>query len=252
MTDSGHPVVRSVRLAALFGDDVSAFELAGGAQDVALHPDEATIVSHAIPRRRREFAGGRLCARLALADRNVHGFALMSGPDRFPLWPADLIGSITHTEGYCGAVVAARSRYLGIGIDVEQSAGVDRSLWRHVCTQAELAWLERQNEPRRAELAALIFSAKEAFYKCQYCVTRRWLGFHDVVVEVDDDGFAMQIGGDLEERLAPAGSLRGRYWFDAGLVATGIGLVAADAAADADADRPARARGAPAAEVGAR
>ena len=39
-------------------------------------------------------------------------------------------------------------------------------------------------EGERRAAAALIFSAKEAFYKCQYPLTTQSLGFHDASVQI--------------------------------------------------------------------
>ena len=41
-------------------------------------------------------------------------------------------------------------------------------------------------EAQRQAAATLIFCIKEAFYKCQYTLTREYLGFGDVRVEVSD------------------------------------------------------------------
>jgi 4'-phosphopantetheinyl transferase EntD len=68
----------------------------------------------------------------------------------------------------------------------------------------------RPAEARRSALA-LVFCVKEAFYKCQYAITRQFLGFHDarVSLNVARDEFALIV---LEPRSALAGRvLSGRF-----------------------------------------
>jgi 4'-phosphopantetheinyl transferase EntD len=45
---------------------------------------------------------------------------------------------------------------------------------------------------RRTALAATLFSAKEAYYKCRYQVSREPLGFHDVEIELAGEAFQVR------------------------------------------------------------
>lgn len=71
-----------------------------------------------------------------------------------------------------------------LGIDSEITGSVRRELWRGICTPAETAWLRSLPGVEQLAAATLIFSAKEAFYKCQFPLTQERLGFHDVAVEL--------------------------------------------------------------------
>jgi enterobactin synthetase component D len=155
-----------------------------------LLPEEARHVEKAVDKRRREFAAGRRCARLALARLGVTPGPILPGEDRTPRWPSAIVGSITHSGAYCAAAVGWMAQFRGIGIDAEQLGAVDSSLWPAVCTADELAWLLAQPAAERSALATKFFCAKEAFYKCQYTVTGRWLDFHDVAVNIAADTFA--------------------------------------------------------------
>jgi 4'-phosphopantetheinyl transferase EntD len=80
--------------------------------------------------------------------------------------------------------VAARKESLSaIGIDSEIAGGVKAELWRHICTPSETAWLRSLPHAEQPAAATLIFSAKEAFYKCQYPLMREKLNFHDAMIE---------------------------------------------------------------------
>ncbi len=171
---------------SLFNADVRAAELYGAGDPAQLHASEAAFLKRAVAKRTQEFAAGRVCARLALAEFGIRDVSIAMAPDRQPLWPEGMVGSITHTAGYCAAVVARRERVAALGIDSESNSGVGAHLWRSICVAPELAWLDTLPEHERVPAATLIFSAKEAFYKCQYTLARQYLGFHDARVELDD------------------------------------------------------------------
>ena len=170
-------------LAALFPGDVAAAETRQPGDPAQLHPEEAAHIAKAIAKRAGEFAAGRLCARQALAQLGIHDFPLRMAEDRRALWPAGIIGSITHTHGFYGVVAARSTHYRGIGIDAEIIGRVGRHLWPKICTAAETAWLESLDTETQVRSSALVFSAKEAFYKCQYELTQSWVGFHDVELD---------------------------------------------------------------------
>ncbi len=183
-----NPATLSTVLAELFAPGVAAAQLRQPGDLSLLDPEEAVSVAKAVPKRVGEFAAGRLCARRALATFGITGFALKMAPDRSPVWPASMVGSITHTRGFGAAVVGERRLFRSLGLDVEAAGGVKRELWRHICVPAEVAWLESLSDADRDCAATLVFCAKEAFYKCQYPVTGERMGFADLCVTVPGCG----------------------------------------------------------------
>ena len=214
----------STRLAGLFDGDVVAVELCGEPPEDALYPDERPAIAKAVPKRRREFIGGRVCARVAMVGLGVAGCALPAREDRCPEWPDTVVGSITHTDGFCGAVVARAGSLRGIGIDVERRAVVGSALWPRICTDHELRWLSDLSPDEQEVASALLFSAKEAFYKCQYPLTGQFLSFHDVSVRLDDDEFTVSLLADHATLTSVPRKVRGRYHIDSTLVFTGVAL----------------------------
>jgi 4'-phosphopantetheinyl transferase EntD len=60
--------------------------------------------------------------------------------------------------------------------------------------------------------AALLFSAKESFYKAQFCVSRAWVGFHDAATEFDPTGaFEVELLVQVGESFAPGARFQGKY-----------------------------------------
>jgi 4'-phosphopantetheinyl transferase EntD len=83
-------------------------------------------------------------------------------------------------------VVLDRSPPLrSLGLDVETNAPLEAGTRAQILTPAERPWLAAMPTGRRDELALLVFSAKEAYYKCQYPLSGVVLDFQDVEVEID-------------------------------------------------------------------
>jgi 4'-phosphopantetheinyl transferase EntD len=231
-----NPANLSSYLIGLFPAGVVAAELRTPGDPALLMPAEAVYLGRAVPKREREFAAGRLCARRALAEFGIVDFPLEVADDRQPKWPDFMVGSITHTTGFCAAVAAPRTRIAALGLDSEVVGDVNAEIWHSICVASETAWVQSLPAPERAAAVTLIFSAKEAFYKCQYSVVRERLDFHDVSVEAvawDTSDGAFRIRATRSIAIAERATLpmQGRYLFHEGFVTAGMGLAAA---ADSD------------------
>jgi 4'-phosphopantetheinyl transferase EntD len=228
----------SVAYQDLFSIPVAAAEMRELGDPALLHPAEAGYLGRAVAKRRGEFAAGRLCARRALEELGILEFPVRVAADRQPIWPVTMVGSITHTDGLCAAVVADRSRALGIGIDSEVVAPMSHAMRVRICVPAESDWLASLPKSQRAAGAMLIFSAKEAFYKCQFPLVGEWLDFKDVCVEAKawpafEPGergpparFLIRAMRPLALGLKVASPLSGHYRFHEEFVSAGIALEA--------------------------
>jgi len=215
---------RTNAVASLFPPGVVAFETRGIVTPDVLLEAERECVVRAVDKRIREFAAGRLCARSGLAELGFAPAPLLAGADRVPLWPQGSLGSISHTDQYCVAVVALQGNIAAVGVDVERIGGLGTALWPSVLRPEERAWVSALEEDVRAQSATIIFSAKEAFYKCQYALTGEWLNFDDVAVEVGVDSFEVTLvkQGALVSRSAL--SCAGRFLIDGNTIVTGIAI----------------------------
>src|SRR4051812_41792193 len=99
--------------------DVVVDEHRGAPVPAELFPEEEAAVARAVPSRRTEYAAVRTCARAALTRLGLGPVAVPSGPDRAPVWPAGVVGSMTHCDGFRAAAVAHADAWTGIGIDAE-------------------------------------------------------------------------------------------------------------------------------------
>jgi 4'-phosphopantetheinyl transferase EntD len=178
-----NPAQLSAELAGLFPSGVIAAEATAPVPRELLTSAELQFIAHCAEKRIRDFTAGRACAHRALRELGILDFSLLAGEQREPIWPASIVGSITHTYGYGAAVVARQRDLKGLGLDCEVIDSVDEELWSRICTPTEIERLTHLPPAERGRQAALIFAAKEAFYKCQFPLTRAWVGFEDVVIE---------------------------------------------------------------------
>jgi enterobactin synthetase component D len=193
-----------------------------------LHPDEAECVRNAVPKRKREFAKGRLCARRLLAEMGIRQFPLLVGQDRSPVWPEGIAGSLSHCDGYCAVALARKSVVSGIGLDVETAARLDDNLVPMVCTAEEIAWLSTLDESDRGRCGKLLFSAKESVFKCVYPLTGLFLDFQDCRIRLQP-GSGTFAAALTNPQLPPRWlerELPGRFAVDSRRVFTGLILPA--------------------------
>jgi 4'-phosphopantetheinyl transferase EntD len=139
--------------------------------------EELSLGPKAIERRRVYFSMGRAAARDALAEFDIYGVAIERGPSGEPLWPAGIVGAITHAGDLAIAIVGRQTHYAGLGIDVEQlSRGLTARAARLICTPAEMDWVNPEAGTTRL---TMLFSAKEAVFKALFPIEGVWLGFGD-------------------------------------------------------------------------
>ena len=169
----------------LFGPGVAVAAADPRAPATGLLPEETAPTGRMIEKRHREFAAGRRAARAAMTGLGLPAVAIPMGPDRAPVWPEGVTGSISHTDTHCLAAVARTGEVRALGLDLEPDMALEPALWPDICTGAELGWLEARPAPERGRLARIIFSAKECVFKAQYPLTGAMLGFDAFGIGMD-------------------------------------------------------------------
>ncbi len=149
----------------------------------ALLPTETDAIAKAIPRRRAEFATGRILARDCLAQISETPVAIPVGMRRQPAWPDHLTGSITHIGDLCAVALAPLSSCRSIGLDLAICADVDARISERTSTSAEL---ERNGSDVPGNcLHACLFSIRESIFKAYYPSTASELDFADVTLDLN-------------------------------------------------------------------
>lgn len=188
-------------LRGLFEGPVAVAVTRPAAPQPPLMPGEATHLARARPVRLAEFTAGRSAARQAMQALGLPPQPVFTAPDRAPIWPAGLVGSISHCADCCVAVLAHARDYAAIGVDIEDDSPLPDDLVAEVCTPSERA---RMAQPQAS--AKRIFCAKEAAYKAQYPLTKTLFGFERFEVQ-----FSTRHAFEARFTQATKGFRRGDY-----------------------------------------
>jgi 4'-phosphopantetheinyl transferase EntD len=216
-------VIEEILPAAVIVEEARADSL-----EVVLFPEEEATIGQAVEKRRREFTTARACARRALERLELPPLPIPSGTRGEPLWPAGVVGSITHCEGYRACALARTEDLITIGIDAEPNEPLPEGVLGEIAGAEELRWLgDLAGGMPGMHWDRLLFSAKESVYKAWFPLARRRLGFEDAVVSVDPSR------GTFTARLLVPGPsladgqlrrLSGRWLAREGFVLTAIAL----------------------------
>lgn len=180
----------------------------GPCDPAGLHPSEAACIARALPARQREFAGGRAGLRAAQSALKLAPLPVPMGPDRAPLWPPGLRGSLTHAQGLCLAVLTADPGIRALGLDLEADAPLPPEVLAEVV------------QPDDGDLPPpVVFSVKEAVFKALYPQVRQVFGFDAVRVSAAPGGFRAETRLPLGP-LAAGARVSGRLWRGEGLILT--------------------------------
>jgi 4'-phosphopantetheinyl transferase EntD len=196
--------------------------------EIELFPEERSALGNAVEKRRREFVTARACARIALARLGVAPSAIATGERGEPLWPAGVVGSITHCAGYRACAVARAGDLLGVGIDAEPNAPLPAGVLAEIARPAELALLAglARTEPA-IHWDRLLFCAKESIYKVWFPIARCWLGFEDAELAIDPTGGTFQarlLVAWPETGVSLPALLEGRWLMRDGLLLAAVAL----------------------------
>lgn len=99
-------------------------------------------------------------------------------PKGRPLWPDDITGSIAHDAKLACAVLARKSAFGGLGVDIESANSLADEEFALISTPFE----RLSFRPGSVETKAL-FSIKEAVFKATNPIDNILLAFHDVAVD---------------------------------------------------------------------
>jgi enterobactin synthetase component D / holo-[acyl-carrier protein] synthase len=155
-------------------------------RDALLFPEEETAVGRAVDKRRREFITARACAREALAQLGHPRQAIPAGPKGEPVWPAGVVGSITHCDGYRACAVGRKEEWVTIGVDAEPNLPLPDGLLGDIALPDERELIrDLSRRVPGTHWDRLLFSVKESIYKAWFPLAERWLGFEDAVVSID-------------------------------------------------------------------
>lgn len=171
----------------------------------------------AIISRRKEFAAGRICTTAALQALGGDGGSLpIAKPYRYPKFPKDFKGSITHTQECALACVGDAERYLAIGLDAEQMVehAELEQMANHVLTSTELNQFKKMDKGRALTFFYLCFSAKETLFKTLFplCHTDMEFAESELASWSDEGVFTLRLVTDRVGDRFESGTLFCGLW----------------------------------------
>jgi 4'-phosphopantetheinyl transferase EntD len=182
-----------------------------------------------VAKRRNEFVTVRHCARIALGEIGVGPVPILKGEKGEPCWPDGVVGSLTHCEGFRGAVVGRQAEIRSVGIDAEPHDVLPKGVLDAISLPIERSQLATL--PSGLHWDRILFCAKEATYKAWFPLTHRWLGFEDahITFTLDASGntgsFRSRVLIDPSaEHGPPLTTLAGRWSVADGIALTAITL----------------------------
>ncbi len=216
-------------IAAMLPATVSFAERYDDPPELLALPEEEPLIAKSVAKRRNEFITVRYCARQALGELGLPPAPILKGDKGEPCWPDGVVGSLTHCEGFRGAVVGRSTEVRSVGIDAEPHGVLPKGVLDAISLPAERAELGAL--PAGMHWDRILFCAKEATYKTWYPLTHRWLGFEDAHITFSVD--ATGAGGAFESRILidpaaesgpPLSSFAGRWSVQNGIALTAIVL----------------------------
>lgn len=214
---------RAPMIAELTDQRVECVESFGPPADAPLFDEERSVVAHAVERRRREFADVRECARRALGRLNVAPAPILPGLSGSPVWPAGIVGSMTHCDGYRAAMVAGTLDAISIGIDAEPHRALPDEVVDMIETPAERRQrLLFSSAAPDIHWDTLLFCIKESVYKAWFPLTRVFLEFDQATVAMDPArrSFQAELAVPAPSGGSPPTTFGGRWLVRSGLVVT--------------------------------
>lgn len=168
--------------------DGMASEILSINSSYGLYGIENRDISNATPKRQNEFATGRAAARRALQTLSISAQSIPRARDRQPIWPERIVGSISHAEGFAAAIVGHEENHAGVGLDIEGASMLKKELRKFILTPHECE--QRAAKPFVVESprCKVSFIAKEALFKAVYPISRKFFGFQDAQVDIQENG----------------------------------------------------------------
>jgi 4'-phosphopantetheinyl transferase EntD len=225
---SPYPTAVSMLLSPLF----YFASCAGPGNRQVLYPDELALLKGAGEKRIGEFCAGRYCAHRVLDELGYTGLPVLTEENGAPVWPANVVGSISHSGGMALAVAASLTQIRAVGVDIQAHsepfpAGV---IYAHFHRE-EIHYL-MSSLPRLADIHAhAIFSAKESVFKCCYTAFGCLLEFTDIVIEMNLAGgfyYARTPRHPKCERFFNKPGVRGAIGFDSHYIYNAVWLVSGE------------------------
>ncbi|EKK3320056.1 4'-phosphopantetheinyl transferase superfamily protein [Salmonella enterica] len=170
-----------------------------------------------VSKRRAHYFAGRVAAKSALSNIGIENFTLLNGKHMEPLWPRNIVGSLSHSEKFAACAVNRSFMSSGVGIDVESfiSKKTAREIFELVVNnrESELIYSSMYDF---TVMMTLIFSAKESLFKALYPHVGYYFDFDAasvVAVDFNNKTFTLSLTRSLTPELLLGDVFTGYFRF---------------------------------------
>lgn len=197
--------IRTLKISGFTGDillcrfDIEAwsdnfFELA----DINL----PVYIKNSVIKRRAHYLTGRILVKILLNQIGITDFNLINGSGNEPLWPENIIGSLSHTENYAICAIDHLNNYTGIGVDIQKCISIETAnkIWPLIMSTVEKELLIT-NVIEFPVLLTIVFSAKESLYKALYSQVKSFNYFNLLTItklDFKNKKFVLELKCDLK------------------------------------------------------
>lgn len=173
-------------------------------------------IQSSVTKRQAGYFSGRLSAKFALNKLGVESFNVLTGIHRNPLWPTNVLGSITHTDDRAYAAVGYQQDFQFIGIDYEKllSSKAILDIESLIISPKESAFL-KNTELNYEKAFSLTFSAKESLFKALYPIYKDYFDFSVAeITSISNGEFKCKLTKSLSNELYKGKAFNGFYKFN--------------------------------------
>ena len=163
--------------------------------------------------RQQEFIAGRYCAYQAAKMVGFDLVTLPSAETREPMWPAGVLGSITHSKKMAISCVSVSDDLSSVGVDAEEliKPSLSAEVEKVIATDEDLALLNK-NEYQTG--ITILFSAKEALYKALFPLVQTFIDFKEVKLtklNTDEGSFELEVMSNNVKLVNYLGRYKGSF-----------------------------------------
>lgn len=158
-------------------------------------------VETSVIKRQSEFLAGRYAASQALNALGIPNVTLGVGKHRNPIWPDNIIGSITHSLDIAICSISSKLANDFLGIDIEKWLSHDKleTIKTSIVSDEEEQFLRNVDSPFEQAIT-IAFSAKESLFKALYPRVGEYFGFDAARItglDLSQNAFTLTLTEDL-------------------------------------------------------
>ncbi|MCC3738959.1 4'-phosphopantetheinyl transferase superfamily protein [Rouxiella badensis] len=178
--------------------------------------DIPQTLNNAVTKRRAEFIAGRYCASNVLMLLGCEETKVAVSPERAPVWPAGVLGSISHTDNFAIAVAGFSSKLTYIGIDIEiRQPKIFVDMANEFTSTGEQGYFSSLSLDY--DVALLIsFSAKESLFKALWPTIKYFFDFsYAEIIDINEKlgKFSLRLTKSLTRNITAGTVFDGRYYY---------------------------------------